>query len=178
MELNIGQKVAYPSQGVCMVEAVQKKNIGGNSIPFYSLRVLNDNSIIFVPTANAESVGIRPIISSIQCKKLINRLSADFTEISCDWKTRSREFMTQLQSGDVFEAADVLKKLTFLSHEKKLSFREQNLLDKSKFLIISEISNAEISDEEALRNEVDRLVELACRKHLRIQPKVMVAVVH
>lgn len=178
MELIIGQKVAYPSQGVCMVESVQKKTIGNASIQFYSLRVLNDNSIIFVPMANAESVGIRPIISSLQCKKLITRLSADFEPVSCDWKTRSKEFMGQLQSGDVFAAADVLKKLTFLSHEKKLSFREQNLLEKSKFLIVSEITNAEIADEDALRSEIERLVELACSKHLRTQPKVMSAAVH
>lgn len=178
MELSIGQKVAYPSQGVCMVESLQKKTIGDASIQFYSLRVLNDNSIIFVPMANAESVGIRPIISSLQCKKLITRLSADFEAVSCDWKTRSKEFMGQLQSGDVFAAADVLKKLTFLSHEKKLSFREQNLLEKSKFLIISEITNAEVADEEALRLEIERLVELACSKHIRSQPRVMSAAVH
>lgn len=178
MELSIGQKVAYPSQGVCMVESLQKKTIGDASIQFYSLRVLNDNSIIFVPMANAESVGIRPIISSLQCKKLIGRLSADFEPVSCDWKTRSKEFMGQLQSGDVFAAADVLKKLTFLSHEKKLSFREQNLLEKSKFLIISEITNAAVADEEALRLEIERLVELACSKHIRTQPKVMSAAVH
>jgi RNA polymerase-interacting CarD/CdnL/TRCF family regulator len=49
----------------------------------------------------------------------------DFEAVSCDWKTRSRGFAEQLQSGDVFEAADVLKKLTFLSHEKKLSFRNR-----------------------------------------------------
>jgi CarD family transcriptional regulator len=178
MELIIGQKVAYPSQGVCMVESVQKKTIGNASIQFYSLRVLNDNSIIFVPMANAESVGIRPVISSLQCKKLISRLSADFEPVSCDWKTRSKEFMGQLQSGDVFAAADVLKKLTFLSHEKKLSFREQNLLEKSKFLIISEITNADVADEDALRSEIERLVEVACSKHLRTQPKVMSAAVH
>lgn len=178
MELTIGQKVAYPNQGVCMVEGVQEKRIGGCAMSFYSLRVLNDNSIIFVPTENTETVGIRPVISSIQCKKLISRLSADFDEISCDWKSRSKEFMGQLQSGDVFQAADVLKKLTFLSHEKKLSFREQNLLEKSKFLIISEITNANAADETALRDEIERLVETACRKHLRTQPKVLVATVH
>ena len=178
MELSIGQKVAYPSQGVCMVEEIQKKTIGDASIHFYSLRVLSDNSIIFVPMANAESVGIRPVISSLQCKKLINRLSADFDSVSSDWKTRSKEFMVQLQSGDVFKAADVLKKLTFLSHEKKLSFREQNLLEKSKFLIISEILNAESGDEDALREEIERLVEIACKKHLRSQPKVMSATIH
>lgn len=178
MELSIGQKVAYPNQGVCTVEGVLKRQVGDRAMKFYSLRLQNDNSLIFVPMDNAESVGIRPVISSLQCKKLINRLSADFEPVSCDWKTRSKEFMQQLQSGDVFKAADVLKKLTFLSHEKKLSFREQNLLEKSKFLIISEISSANAADQEALRSEIERLVESACRKHLRIQPKVMVAVVH
>ena len=178
MELNIGQKVSYPSQGVCLVEDIARKKIGDRSINFYSLRVLSDNSTILVPMDNAESVGIRPIISPIQCDKLISKLSTDFEQITCDWKARSRAFTEQLQSGDVFEAADVLKKLTFLSREKKLSFREQTLLDKSKFLIMSEIINSSAADEDTLGNEIDRLVELACRKHLRSQPRVMSAAVH
>ena len=86
--------------------------------------------------------------------------------------------MEQLQSGDVFKAADVLKKLTFLSREKKLSFREQNLLEKSKFLIISEITNAQAADEDVLRGEVERLVEVACQRHACSQPKVMSAAIH
>ncbi|MEO8040987.1 MAG: CarD family transcriptional regulator, partial [Acidobacteriota bacterium] len=174
----IGQKVAYPSQGVCLVEHIAKKMIGDTSMKFYSLRVLSDNSTILVPMDNAESVGIRPIISPIQCDSLIEKLSTDFEAVSCDWKSRSRGFTDQLQSGDVFEAADVLKKLTFLSHEKKLSFREQTLLDKSKFLIVSEIINSNSTDENALRDEIDRLVEIACRKHLRSQPRVMSVAVH
>ncbi len=178
MELLKGQKVAYPSQGVCMVENIESRRIGGSSIDFYSLRVLNDNSIIMVPTMNAEAVGVRPVISSIQCKKLISGLSADFESISCDWKTRSRSFAEQLQSGDVFEAADVLKKLTFLSLEKKLSFREQTLQEKAKFLIVSEITNAQAADEDDLRAEIDLLVESACKKHLPSQPRVMSAAVH
>ncbi len=178
MELVKGQKVAYPSQGVCMVEDIESKWIGENSINFYALRVLNDNSIILVPMANAENVGIRPIISSIQCKKLIKELSADFEPVSADWKTRSRSFAEQLQSGDVFEAADVLKKLTFLGHEKKLSFREQTLLEKAKFLIVSEITNADRSEETQLRIEIELLVEAACKKHLVSQPKVMSAAIH
>lgn len=178
MELMKGQKVAYPNQGVCIVEDVESKRIGDSSIDFYLLRVLSDNSIIFVPMSKAENVGIRPIISSIQCKDLIEQLSADFDPISCDWKTRSRCFTEQLQTGDVFEAADVLKKLTFLGHEKKLSFREQTLLEKAKFLIISEITNAELSNVENLRVEIDILIEEACQKHLVSQPKEMSVAVH
>jgi CarD family transcriptional regulator len=178
MELTIGQKVAYPNQGVCVVEKIERKKVGEASIEFYSLRVANDNSVIFVPMNNASSVGIRPIISSRQCKLLIDRLSANFEDISCDWKTRSREFTEKLQSGDVFEAADVLKKLTFLSHEKKLSFREQTLLEKARFLIVSEIASAGVAEEDEITPKVAQLVESACTKHTGTQPRVAVAAAH
>ena len=173
MELNIGQKVAYPNQGVCTVEEIVNKDICGDCIPFYSLRVLNDNSLIFVPVNNAESVGIRPIISSRQCKRLIHDLEEDFENISGDWKIRSREFTEKLQSGSVFAAADVLKKLTFLSHEKKLSFREQTLLEKAKFLIVSEIATADFVEADTIAPQIAQLVESACTKHLCTQPRVM-----
>jgi CarD family transcriptional regulator len=71
-----------------------------------------------------------------------------------------------------------LKKLTFLGHEKKLSFREQTLLEKAKFLIVSEITNANVSDETKLRLEIEELVEAACKKHLLSHPEVLTAAIH
>lgn len=176
MELSVGQKVAYPNQGVCLVENIERKNIGSQSVKFYALRVLGDQSIILVPTANAESVGIRPVITSSQYRRLKGNLAEDFGIVSHDWKIRTREFQNKLQSGDVFEAADVLKKLTFLSHEKKLSFREQTFLDKARFLVVSEIINAGLAKKERIETKVSQLVENACHKHLSIQPRV--AIVH
>jgi len=173
MELSIGQKVAYPNQGVCLVEEIERKKIGERLMNFYALRVLGDNSVILVPTANAETVGIRPVITSRQYQRLKNRLAADFGEVSPDWKERSREFSGKLQSGDVFEAADVLKKLTFLSHEKKLSFREQSYLEKARFLVVSEIIGAGLAKEARIEDKINKLVENACHKHLVTQPSVM-----
>jgi CarD family transcriptional regulator len=83
--------------------------------------------------------------------------------------------MEKLQSGDVFEAADVLKKLTYLSHWKKLSFREQNLLEKAKHLLISEITNANDSKTETIELRICELVEAACSKHEQTHP-IMAAV--
>lgn len=178
MELSVGQKVAYPNQGVCMVEQIENKKIGGNSMSFYALRVLSDNSTIFVPTANVEAVGLRPIITEKQFKSLITDLETDFEDVSSDWKVRSREFNDKLQSGDVFEAADVLKKLTFLSNEKKLSFREQTLLEKAKFLIVSEVTNAGLAHEGKISDRIDKLIGHACDIHLDTQPSVMSATSH
>ncbi len=178
MQLTVGQKVAYPNQGVCLVEEFKQHTIGERSMIGYSLRVLSDNSTIFVPEQNAGNVGIRPLISSSQCRKLIEKLSEDFEPISCDWKTRSREFTDKLRTCDVFQAADVLKMLTFLSHEKKLSFREQTLLEKAKFLIYSEITNTCPKNQTMQEGDIIALVEAACSKHTFTQPKVMAAAVH
>lgn len=165
MQLTIGQKVAYPNQGVCLVEGTSTCTVANLSIDGYTLRLLSDNSTIFVPLANAGSVGIRPIISTAQARKLLKSLSEDFEDISCDWKHRSREFAQKLHSGDLFEAADVLKKLTFLSREKKLSFREQTMLEKAKFLLVSEISTADAKANGGMEEQIVRLVETACTKH-------------
>ncbi len=178
MELIIGQKVAYPNQGICLVEDIESKKIAGNSMNFYLLRVLSDNSTIFVPTANVEAVGLRPIITSKEYKSLVANLAKDFEDVSSDWKVRSREYNEKLQSGDVLEAADVLKKLTYLSLEKKLSFREQNLLEKAMFLIVSEVTNAGLADESKIESRINELIGNACTKHHVSQPSVMAATSH
>jgi len=173
MNLSVGQKISYPSQGVCVVENIEEKKIGDCLMKFYALRVLRDNSTIFVPMANAEAVGLRPIICSKEYKSLISQLGADFENVSDDWKTRSKDYGEKLQSGDVFKAVDVLKKLTFLSHEKKLSFREQTLLEKARFLIVSEVTNAGLAQENKLEIKITELIENACDKHHDTQPTVM-----
>jgi CarD family transcriptional regulator len=177
MELSIGQKVSYPGQGVCEIEQIEVRNIGGNSTECCLLRVIGDSSHILVPVANAESVGIRAVISSRQCRRLIDKLGEDFEEVNSDWKTRSKQFMEKLQSGDVFEAADVLKKLTYLSHGKKLSFREQTLLEKAKHLLVSEISGADETKFDAIELRICGLVEAACAKHLETHPPMATAAV-
>jgi CarD family transcriptional regulator len=170
MKLRIGQKVAYPGQGVCQVEEVGPRNVAGCLLECYLLRVLVDGSHILVPVDNADAVGLRSVISTSQCRRLIDRLSEDFENVSMDWKTRSKQFTEKLQSGDVFEAADVLKKLTFLSHTKKLSFREQTLLEKARYLIVSEVTNAKFARSDVIEPRISALVESACMKHLESQP--------
>jgi CarD family transcriptional regulator len=175
MELSVGQKVSYPNQGVCLVEGIEEKRIGDNSMSFYLLRILSDNSTISIPTAKAGSVGIRPVINLAEFKNLLNDLAENFEDVSSDWKERAREYGEKLQSGDVLAAVDVLKKLTFLSREKKLSLREQTLLDKAKFLIVSEVTGAGMESENKIENKINELVENACAKHHVTQPTVMAA---
>lgn len=177
MDFKVGQKVSYPNHGVCAVENVEEKRVSGSQVEFYTLRVLANNSAIYVPKVNAQTIGIRPVINSLQCSQLIKFLADDFIEGSGDWKIRVRDYNNKIQSGDIFEVTDVLKQLTFLTHTKQLSFREQRLLEKAKFLVVSELAIVCSQPECEIEKAVDRLLSEACQKHLSEKVKIA-AVAH
>jgi CarD family transcriptional regulator len=55
--------------------------------------------------------------------------------------------------------ADVLKSLTFLARSKSLSFREKRMLDRAKFLIVSEVSEVMRETVPAIEARVERALE-------------------
>lgn len=178
MRLTIGQKVAYPNQGVCLVEREEKCHLNGREHAVYILRVLRDASLIMVPVEKASAVGLRPLINRSQCKKLMGTLEAKFEPASRDWKVRVRELTGKLQSGDIFAVADVFKKLALLSREKSLSFREQTMLERAKILVVSEIASINSRKTEAVEMEVMGLVDRACRKSAPASARSMTANAH
>jgi CarD family transcriptional regulator len=165
MSFRIGQKVSYPNHGVCKIEKITRGQADANPSDFYSLRVLANNSVIHVPTANARSIGVRPVINSLQCRELMEFLAEDFEEPASDWKNRTREFGLKFQTGDIFDAADVLKKLAFLARSKKLSFREQRMFERARFLVVSELAVVCSQAECQIEEKVDDLLKCACEKH-------------
>ena len=167
MGFRIGQKVVYPNHGIGTIEQIEQKQIGASSIPFYTLRLAATNSVVLVPVANAGEVGLRSPITSSECEMLLKNLGDDFTQAAADWKDRFKEFSDQMRSGDIFEVANVLKNLTYLSHQKPLSFREQRMLERSRFLVVSELATVCRQKDCQVELRVDQALENACTKHAR-----------
>ena len=56
-----------------------------------------------------------------------------------------------MQSGSLLQAAEVLKTLLILQHDKPLSFREKKMLDRARHILVTELSIARhIPDAEAI----------------------------
>ena len=164
---NVGQKVIYPNHGIGTIEQIVQKKIGSNSLPFYTLRLAATNSPVLVPVANASEVGLRTPISIGECEMLIKNLSDDFSSPTHDWKDRFKDFSEKMRTGDIFEVADVLKNLTFLSHLKPLSFREQRMLERARYLVISELAAVLRQPECNIEPYVEQALARACSKHER-----------
>jgi RNA polymerase-interacting CarD/CdnL/TRCF family regulator len=57
----VGQKVIYPNHGVAIVEQIDMRDIDGRKDEFYLLRLHFNNSLVMVPTRNADEIGLRRI---------------------------------------------------------------------------------------------------------------------
>ena len=64
-----------------------------------------------------------------------------------------------MRSGSIYDAVDVLKNLMYLSRSKNLSFREKRMLDRSKFLVITEIAEVGEIETSVVEERVDSALE-------------------
>jgi CarD family transcriptional regulator len=163
----VGQRVVYPNHGVGTIEAIDHKQIGAASLPFYTLRLAATKSVVLVPVANANEVGLRYPINKGECELLLKNLSDDFSTPAHDWKDRFKEFSDKMRTGDVFSVADVLKNLTYLSRIKPLSFREQRMLERARYLVVSELCAVCRQPECSIEPRIEEALARACSKHAR-----------
>jgi CarD family transcriptional regulator len=156
----VGDKVIYPNHGLGIVERIEEKTILGTTCGFYHLRIVANETTVLVPVANVDGVGLRRAISDEEVERLFNLLGDGKIDNHQNWKGRFKDNSDKMRSGSIYDVADVLKSLTFLAKSKSLSFREKRMLDRAKFLIISEVS--EVMRETAA--EIERRVDSALER--------------
>jgi len=155
----IGDKVIYPNHGLGIVERIEAKTIMGTTCGFYQLRMANETTV-FVPVDNVDGVGLRRAITDLEVDTLFTLLGDGKIDSHQNWKGRFKDNSDRMRTGSIYDVVEVLKGLTFLSKSKSLSFREKRMLDRAKFLVISEIS--EVLREKSI--EVEGKVERALEK--------------
>jgi CarD family transcriptional regulator, regulator of rRNA transcription len=154
----IGDKVIYPNHGLGVVERIETKTIMGTTCGFYQLRMANE-TMVFVPVDNVDGVGLRRAISDHEVERLFQLLGDGKIESHQNWKGRFKDNSDRMRTGSIYDVVEVLKSLTFLSKSKSLSFREKRMLDRAKFLVVSEITEVLGEESPAVEERVDKALE-------------------
>jgi CarD family transcriptional regulator len=163
VEFKIGDKVIYPNHGVGVIEEVLRAQAGDVAQNFFRLRIVSNGSTVLVPTSNTRHVGLRKILTKKDIEKVYKVLRGRKVSVTQDWKGRFQEHSEKMRSGDIYEVASVLKSLTLLSRTKNLSYRERKMLDKSKYLVVSEIASVSNMEETDVEQKVDKAVAISLR---------------
>ena len=142
LTFRIGDKVVYPNQGVGIIENISTRSFGSAFEKFYLLRFGCNSMTVLVPFSNAANIGLRRVTRDREISRILSYLSNGWCSVNPDWKIRYKENSDRMQSGDLLQAAEVLKSLLQVHLEKPLSFREKKMLDRSRHMLVSEVSIA------------------------------------
>jgi CarD family transcriptional regulator len=165
MEFKLGEKVVYPNHGVGVIEQISYGYLNGKSERFYMLRIASSGLKVMVPQNNIGNVGLRPVIRTTQAGDVIAYLEKGRSANHHDWKHRFKENSERMRTGSLMEVAAVLKGLVALSRTKPLSFREKKMLERAKYLLISELATARNTSES---NMETNLVRALAKAHLQM----------
>jgi len=157
---HIGDKVVYPNHGVGTVEQIANLTIGTQIQKFYVLSIAASNLKVRVPFDNVGSVGMRPVVRNGEVQKILDFLSVTDDLSTADWKDRFKENSDRMRTGSLFEVAGVLKSLIALHAAKPLSFREKKMLERARYLLVSELAMSRNCEE----TKIEELLALALAK--------------
>src|ERR1019366_4192276 len=163
MDYKIGDKVVYPNHGVGIIEQINYGVVNGRTETYYMLRISASALKVMVPRSNADAVGLRSVIRNGETEKVLGYIEKGKFNSHHDWKHRFKENSERMRTGSLIEVAAVLKSLVALSRTKPLSFREKKMLERAKYLLVSELATARNSSAE---NMEGALVKSFARERL------------
>jgi RNA polymerase-interacting CarD/CdnL/TRCF family regulator len=139
-ELEPGDRVVYPNQGVCSITGVEKKEIAGQKLELVRMEREEDGAAVLVPKAKVPTIGLRKVASGRQIEGVFHYLAAQYDDPELDWKVRHRDNADRLIAGGVLGVAEVVKGLHALSRIRPLPTKEREQYDNARHLLVHEIA--------------------------------------
>ena len=144
-QYNVNDHVVYPKHGVGKITAVEKATIGDIGINFYKILIERDKLTLTIPI-NQQS-HLRPISSINQINKCVSILKTKPKIKRTMWSRRAQEYEQKINSGKIYELAEVVKDLNKTSNTiADQSYSERQLFEQaydrlqSEFEVVLKIS--------------------------------------
>ena len=147
--------IVYPKHGVGKITAIEKANIGGIDIHFYKILVEKEKLTLTVPI-NQQSK-LRPISTINQINKCISILKSKPKIKRTMWSRRAQEYDQKINSGKIYELAEVVKDLNKNSDIiADQSYSERQLFEKAYERLKSEFEAVMRVSPEEVQKKMDK----------------------
>ncbi len=152
----VGDKVVYPHHGAATIIKKERIEFGGEKQDYFVLEIATDQLIVRVPVASAVERGVRPVISKNQARKVFATFKEPPQEAGSNWSRWYKLLTEKINSGDIYQVAEVVRDLTYAQQIKGISPALKRMLAKARLIIISELRFSLHLDEEEAIKKLDR----------------------
>ena len=166
----IGTKVVHPLHGLGTVDSIEEKAILGQISKYACISFSGDRLRIMVNLRQKNSM-IRPLINSDEISKVMDHLRDSDGTLPTRSSDRYSLNIKKIKSCDIYQLAEVIRDLTGLSQNHKLSPKEQQMLKSARKTLAVEFSYVNGKNEEEMEAEIDE----TCR-HESSDAEILVAV--
>jgi len=148
----VGDKVVYPHHGAAVITRKERVVFQGQRTDYFVLAVATDQLILKVPVFSALERGVRPVISRVVARKVLATFKEPPEEAGANWSRWYKLLTEKINSGDIFQVAEVVRDLTFAQQTKGISPALKRMLSKARLILASELRFAlDVTEEEAMR---------------------------
>ena len=146
----------YPHHGAATIIKKERIEFGGEKQDYFVLEIATDQLIVRVPVASAVERGVRPVISKNQARKVFATFKEPPQEAGSNWSRWYKLLTEKINSGDIYQVAEVVRDLTYAQQIKGISPALKRMLAKARLIIISELRFSLHLDEEEAIKKLDR----------------------
>lgn len=154
----IGEKILYPMHGAGIIKKIEKREILGSVKDYYILHVPCGDMKVMIPVDNCDAIGVRPIVSEEEIQAAIEILKQDSTKMTGNWNKRYRENMEKIKTGNIGLVAEIVRNLTRIDRENRLSAGEKKMLTNVRKILQSEIMLVCDVDETQARRMIEEAI--------------------
>ncbi|MDK8794912.1 CarD family transcriptional regulator [Corynebacterium sp. MSK044] len=147
MDFKVGEVVVYPHHGAARIADIEQREMGGETLDFLVLNILQSDLSVRVPIKNAELVGVRDVVGEEGLRKVFSVLRETDVEEAGNWSRRYKANQERLASGDINKVAEVVRDLWRRDQGRGLSAGEKRMLGKARQVLVGELALAEPVDE-------------------------------
>ncbi len=148
-------QVCHPLYGLGKVEKVEEKVVLGEKISLAQIVFPNENLKMMV-NVNKDTELFRPLIKEEKVGEIFDYLENHDGESPSRANQRQRLNLEKIKSNDIFQLCEVIKCLAVISSKKKLSFREAEMYERARRVLLEELSLVTGRDEEILEERLQQ----------------------
>jgi CarD family transcriptional regulator len=157
----VRDKVVYPHHGAATIIKREKIEFAGEKQEYYVLQVATDQLTLRVPVDNAIERGVRPVISKNKARAVFATFKDEPQEAGANWSRWYKLLTEKINSGDIFQVAEVVRDLTYAQQVKGISPALKRMLAKARLIIVSELQFSLALSEEKTIEKLDRALPQA-----------------
>jgi CarD family transcriptional regulator len=147
-----GEAIVYPAHGVGRITAIEEQEIAGFKLELFVVAFEKDKMVLRVPTAKAQSVGMRKLGEPQLILKALEVLTGRARIKRTMWSRRAQEYEAKINSGDLLAVTEVVRDLFRSEAQPEQSYSERQLYEAALDRIVREISSVNrITETEALK---------------------------